>query len=154
MTKVKVKRTKQAQARKAVADFVLEEVLSDIGDGRSPVSNGNWKRSLSKSYKPIKAKRSSAGFANLELSGNMLDSLEVRTRDGSNKLSLQVEGAQAAKADGNNRGTYGSSRANLSRAREFIPRGRKSLKKDIREGIARVLKEFKDEDNVNDQAES
>jgi len=45
--------------------------------------------------------------------------------------------------DGNNRGTYGKLKTDLSKAREFIPRGRKTLSKEIRDSVAKLLKEFK-----------
>ena len=124
---------------KRAADFIKEQVLEKIGEGTSPVKDGKWKRSLSKSYLKKKKKESSASFANLELSGDLLDELAVKSVSG-NKLSLEVSGDQAPKADGNNRGTYGKQRANKSNAREFIPKRGQTLDDDIWEGVARVLK--------------
>lgn len=128
-------------ALSAIAEYVKEQALSHIGDGVSPIQGGRWKRTLSPSYKAQKKEISSADFANLELSGDMLDALAVK-REGE-KLSYGVEGAEADKADGNNRGTYGASnRTNRSKAREFIPKGNQTFKKSIIQGIAEIIEGY------------
>lgn len=138
-TRVTVDRKDVKEARDLVADFVKESVLSDIGSAKSPVSGGRWKRSLTKEY----AKEKGSRTANLELSGVMLDQLKVIQKKG-NTLSLEIKGSQAGKADGNNRGTYGKKFTKLKNAREFIPRGKKTLTKEIWDGIKDILKSFKD----------
>lgn len=137
--------SKKEEAKAEIADFVKEQVLSKIGEGESPVQGGPWKKKLSKEYKSVKSEQSSSGFANLELTGDLLDSLEVVTKRGGT-LSLEVKGSEAGKADGNNRGTYGQSdRTDNSKARRFIPIGRETLSKDIWDGIEQILKSYEDE---------
>ncbi len=137
-TGIKVPRNNVADARQAVADFVLSAVIASIDASQSPVGGGNWKRALTKEYARLKG----SGIANLQLTGELLNALDVIQKKG-NTLSLQVAGTQAGKADGNNRGTYGKLRTRLSRAREFIPRGSKTLKKDIWDEVRTILKGFK-----------
>ena len=124
-----------------VAEFVKTEVLNYIGSSESPVEDGAWKTKLTKGYLKQKRKISSVGRANLELTGALLDDLDVVVKG--NSLTLQVEGAQAPKADGNNRGSYGKARGNRSKAREFIPKRRQKLKKEIIDGISEILEEHR-----------
>lgn len=132
----KPKRRNIAAARREIADYVLDEVLNYVGDGKSPVKNGTWKRSLTPEYKKRKAELSSELFANMELTGEMLDSLEVTVRrDG--KLELKIEGDQAPKADGHNNH---SGRSPLP-AREFIPKKGQTFKRQITSGIREIARE-------------
>ena len=135
------------RAAKEIQTFIVEAVLADIGDGTSPVQGGDWKRGLSKDYKKEKGKVSSSVFANLELTGDMLDSLDVRIVSGK-KMSLEVPASQAQKADGNNRGTYGKgTRTQPKRARTFIPYKKgQTFTKEIWEGINGIIEEFAEED--------
>jgi hypothetical protein len=139
-TELKVPKDKKEEALEEIQDFVREQVLSHVGEGRSPVQGGAWKKSLSSEYKQVKKKFSSVGFANLEMEGEMLDALEVK-RLNSERLSLQVTGEQAGKAEGNNLGSYGKS-PDRSKAREFIPQSNQTLKKEIWKGIEEILKKY------------
>lgn len=139
-TGIAVAKEDKADALAEVKDYVLEQVLSHVGEGKSPVDGGRWKRSLTKEYAKVKKGQSSAKFANLELSGDMLDALDVAEVN-SEKLSLQVKGAQAGKAEGNNIGSYGKS-ADPSKAREFIPQPGGAFNNKIQSGIERILKKY------------
>lgn len=137
---VEVPRTKRDQAARAIADFVREEVLDHCGAGKSPVAGGSWKRSLSPEYKKKKLETSGVGFANMELDGDMLDALNVvKTRGG--KLSLEVGGSQAGKADGHNNH---SGKSKLP-AREFIPKKGETFNKSILAGIRAIAMEYTDD---------
>lgn len=101
------------------AELIKIEMLSYIGEGKSPLAGGLWKRSLSPEYRKRKAGESSATFANLELSGDLLDSLTVEpTRAGTILISIPDD--QADKAEGNLLGSYGRD-PNPDNAREFMP---------------------------------
>lgn len=143
-TGISVPKEKREEALSAVKDYVQEQVLSHVGAGKSPVAGGKWKKSLSKDYKAKKAGESSVGYANLELSGDLLDALEV-VEVNSQKLSLQVEGPQAPKAEGNNLGSYGRS-PDPSKAREFIPQPGQTFNRKITSGIRDILSRFSEED--------
>jgi len=145
---VKIPQNKRAAALKEVKSFVLEQVLEHVGEGRSPVKGGKWKRSLTKSYKAVKRTQSSVGFANLELSGDMLDALKVVQPRGTNKIKLSVKGVkQNAKADGNNRGSYGGS-PDSRKAREFVPQKSKkqTFNNDIWNGIDEIVQDHGEDD--------
>lgn len=131
--------TRRQRAKDDIADFVLTEVLSACADGRSPVSGGAWKRSLSKEYRERKEKMSGAGYANMELTGDMLDALEVVEKRG-NKLSLQIDGREGDKADGHNNFSGDSDLP----PRQFIPKKGETFKRDIIEGIRRIVDEYGD----------
>jgi len=140
-TRIKVPEENIDEARDAVADFVKEAVLEDISFSRSPVSNGRWKKKLSKKY----AKKVGKTTSNLEFSGELRAAIDVKELKDDTSLSLEVDKDVSGKADGNNRGTYGkSNRTNLKNAREFIPRGRKTLSPKIWNGIRDILKSFKE----------
>lgn len=128
-------------ARRQIADFVLDQVLDHVGSGKSPVRSGKWKRSLDPDYKKQKAKLSSALFANMELTGDMLDSMECVVRsDG--KLELRIQGSEAPKADGHNNHSGDSSLP----AREFIPKADQTFKQQILSGIKQIASESIDGD--------
>lgn len=128
---------KISEAKREIADLVLDAVLDYVGDGSSPVANGKWKRSLSPAYMKIKREESSAGFANMELSGDMLDSLEV-VNSGS-KLRLRIkDSTEAAKADGHNNH---SGRSKLPQ-RQFIPKEGETFKRSILSEIRNIIDEF------------
>lgn len=129
-------KTGKAQAKRDICNLVLEEVLSHVGEGKSPVAGGKWRRSLSKEYKARKAQFSSSLFANMELTGDMLDALEcvVVGKD----LELRIKGKEADKADGHNNHTGRSSLP----AREFIPKTDQTFRKSIRDGIKQIAMEY------------
>lgn len=132
------------EARKKMADFLLEKVLSYVGDGKSPVAGGEWKRTLSPEYKKVKSKVSSKLFANMELYGDMLDALEVA--DLGSDLSLRIVGPEADKADGHNNHS-GKSKLPL---REFIPKDGGTFKRDIIAGMRDIALDFlKEAENVS-----
>lgn len=128
------------EAMREIGEFVKEQVLSYVGEAKSPVAGGKWKRSLSKSYKDYKSEFSSSTIANMELTGDMLDALEVVNVG--DELELRIEGSEAAKADGHNNFS-GNSTLPL---REFIPKPNQTFKRDIIDGIRKIIKDFQDEE--------
>lgn len=142
---VKLSRRDTSEARDKIIEFVKTEVLSAIGEGKSPVKGGAWARSLTKSYKTAKSKLSSSVFANLELTGELLDAIEVAQLS-STRLSLEVSGDQAGKADGNNRGTYGhgSPLKGGKYKREFIPKRGQTFSDKIWRGVKQILDEYEE----------
>lgn len=137
---IKVPKENKEDAQAEIRSFILEKVLDYVGDGKSPVSGESWKRTLSKEYLKKKNDLSSAGFANMELTGQMLDALQVVPLN-SEKVSLQITGPQAPKADGHNNFSGDSS---LPR-RRFIPGKDQELKSDIKEGIKKILERYSEE---------
>lgn len=130
----RVQRSKIEEA----AELIKVEMLSYIGEGKSPLSGGLWKRGLSKAYKDRKGEESSSGFANLELSGDLLDSLTVEAIPGG-KIRISIPDDQADKAEGNLIGSYGRE-ANDAKAREFMPAPDLGIDKPFKRPILQKLK--------------
>lgn len=135
-------KSKVKAAQEEVAEYVQGEVLGYVGEAKSPVSGGSYKSTLSKKYKEYKSEYSSSTDANLELHGDMLDALEVKTLS-KGELELGVYGKeQAMKADGHNHsGVFGTS---TLPKREFIPKKGQTFKRDIVNGIKNILMEYED----------
>lgn len=127
------------EALDRIAELVKTNVLEYVGKGASPVSGGGWKKGLSPEYKKLKLKESGVGFSNMELTGDLLDALEVVKKRG-NKLSLQIEGPEAPKADGHNNHSGDSKLPE----RLFIPREGMKFKRDIMSDMKRILEEYKE----------
>lgn len=141
---VKVPAEKKAEALDEVQKFIREKALTFIGEGKSPVQGGAWKRTLSPEYKKEKAKKSSADFANMELEGDMLDALEVKALN-SERLSYGFfDEEQAAKADGHNNFS-GKSKLPL---RESVPNEKKdqTFNRAIWNGVKEILSKYSIED--------
>lgn len=142
-TGVTVPKKNQREALEAAASYIQEQILLNTGEGKTSVQGGKWKRKLTPEYAKRKADESSANFANMELSGDMLDALEVRAEGG--KITIEVTGDEAAKAEGNLLGSYGRD-PDPSQAREFMPHARgQKLKKDIMAGVAEILESYAEE---------
>lgn len=143
---VKVPKDKRTEALNEIKDFILESALDFIGEGKSPVKKGRWRKPLTKDYKDVKKTQSSVSFANLELEGDLLDDLKVTIKG--EKLIYGIEGKQAGKADGNNRGTYGkkSPIKGGKFKREFIPKKGQTFKQSIWTGINNINREIKNAD--------
>lgn len=131
----------KAKALTEIADFVRDEILQYVGDGKSPVFGGEWKKSLSKEYKERKGELSSSTIANMELTGDLLDALEARVVGNKIKVGW-FGGEEAAKADGHNNFSGESSLP----TRQSIPKEGETFKRDIVQGIKAIAKEFVEED--------
>lgn len=126
--------------KKEIAEFVLDQVLNNVGHGKSPVKGEAWKKSLSPNYKKVKSKLSSSSIANMELTGSMLDRLEVKQiKDGD--LELRIVGREADKADGH---CQLSGRKSRLPKRRFIPSQNQTFKNEIISGIKDIIDGFED----------
>lgn len=139
---IEVPKSARREAREAVASYLQEEILNYIGEGRSPVAGGVWRRKLTPEYLKKKEQESGAGFANLELSGELLDSLTVTVRG--SKVVLDVGSDQYGKAEGHITGQYGDGKMKADYRRQFLPQGDEEFKKSIQDNIKRILREFED----------
>lgn len=142
LTGVKVPKADREDALDEVATFVKEQILSKTAAGETSVKRGRWKRELSPEYKKIKKEESSSGFANLELSGDMLDALDTAVVGRRVRIEITDE-SQEGKAEGNLLGSYGGE-PNRANAREFMPQGNQELAPDIMAGVKQILKRYED----------
>lgn len=119
-----------------VGEFLKEKIFEYVSQSNSPVSGGGFKSTLSPGYKKFKTAQGLPGKANLEFSGEMLDSVDYKvTRDG---VEIGVYGRNAAaKADGHNNFS-GDSELPL---RQFLPKEGQRFKADIDREIQKIIDE-------------
>ena len=146
-TGVNVPPKRRREAAEAAAEYVKEQILLNTSEGKTSVQGGLWKKKLSPEYKKEKAEESGVSFANLELTGQMLDALDARVSRG-NRIVVEIsDREQAAKAEGNLLGSYGQPSPDADKAREFMPHKRgQHLRQDIIKGVKEILKDYADEE--------
>jgi len=118
-----------------IADFIHEQVLSDVASTKSPIDNRKF-QSLSKDYKKFKKSQGRSGVPNLEFTGSMLDALQTVIKG--NKITLQIKGKESGKADGHNNH---SGKSTLP-TRRFIPLD-EGFRPGILEGVRRIIDALK-----------
>lgn len=120
-------------------DLVHESVLDYVGGQNSPVQGYGRFKGLSKKYKKQKSKIASP-VPNLELEGDLLDSLKVPVRG--DKLVLKVSPSQNDKADGHCNFS-GKSKLPL---RRFIPNRKddETFKQPIVNKMRRIIKSYEE----------
>lgn len=125
------------EAMADIKDYVLEQILLDVADTRSPVTGRPFK-GLNKDYAKQKAKEGGTPIANLLLTGDMLDAVRIKSA-GSDKLLLYVSADQSDKADGHN---DHSGESKLP-TRRFIPleSDGDSFRPEIRAGIKDIIEQ-------------
>lgn len=121
--------------RQRVADLVIDHIITRTERGID--KDGNRFPAYSEEYiksHEFKVAGKSKNKVNLTLSGDMLASLELLS-DKKGKITIGFEkgSEENARADGNIRGTYGSSKGNAEKARDFLGIDDVTLKKIIRE---------------------
>lgn len=130
-----VSRATKRETAEVVGEILIQEINRDLNDQKSPVSGTKF-RGLSKGYKKIKTGRGEPGVPNLELTGSMRDSLDVRV-GASGQLEIGVFGPDAGKADGHNNFSGDSSLP----LRQFLPREGEEFRSGIRRKINEVIAE-------------
>jgi hypothetical protein len=146
LDKVKT-RSRKKEALNDIAEFVLDSILDRVGDGKSPVHEENKKF---KRLNPDYANKEKGGdrLPNLDLEGDMLDSLKSKINLSQSEITIGVFNDQAAKAYGHNTGFKGhpnKKMRNPSNKRRFIPRESQKFDKEIRDGIREIVREYEDE---------
>jgi hypothetical protein len=122
-----------------VGEFLVEQVLLSVGEAKSPVSGESF-RALSKEYKQKKIDLGGTGAPNMELNGDMLDSLTYKKTG--NGIELGFFDEQAWKADGH---LKFSGEENNTPKRRFLPAQGQKFKSAIEIEIERIIQERVDE---------
>lgn len=129
-------------AKKEVGDYLIEEILRNVGDGKSPVRGENWTK-LSKDY----ADEFKGGnrTPTMQLYGDLLDSLKS-TGDGLAQNKLKVghfsDSGQAPKADGHNQHSFEAKLWAASKEfpkRRYIPEADQNFNVKIMAGVKDIL---------------
>lgn len=136
-----------ASAKQEVGDYLIEEILRNVGDGKSPVNGENWKR-LSKQY----ADEFKGGNTTptMQLFGDLLDSLKAEDV-GSDLLKIGHFGAQAPKADGHNQLSVEAklwAAAKDFPKRRYIPGEGQKFKSSIERGIDEILGSYREKEDL------
>jgi len=126
------------RVKEEVGNFVKESILNFVGEAKSPVTGRQFK-GLTKDYKKRKGKLSSAKIANLELTGDMLDSLEFEQyRDG---IEIGIfDEQQAQKADNHCKFSAASKKTPLP-PRKFIPTKDEKFTSRIETEVQKIIRE-------------
>jgi len=125
---------KRVKAKNDIGEYVIDEILRAVSEGKSPVSGEKFKR-LNKKY--AKEEKNGDRTPNLELEGDLLDSLTFkRTKEG---IEVGIFSAkETPKADGHNNF---SGKSKLPK-RRFIPEKNQNFKNNINKGIKTITKDF------------
>lgn len=127
----------KSSAKKEVGEFVVNEILRSVSEGKSPVSGYSKFKTLNKKY--ADDEKGGDRNPNLELDGDMLDALVFKNASGDAIEVGIFQSSQVPKADGHNNFS-GESRLPT---RRFIPEEDENFKRDITNGINRILRDFK-----------
>lgn len=124
-----------------IGELLVEQVLSYVADVSTPISGAGFKRTLSPEYKKRKLDEVGSGEPNLDLTGEMLNSLTYKVQG--EKIELGVFGEDAPKADGHNNF---SGKSSLPQ-RRFLPGEGQEFKSDIKRLVKETVESYK-ADNV------
>ena len=92
-------KSQQREVLDQVGELLVTQVLEYVADSKSPV-DGSAFVALSKDYAEKKKEETGSSAPNLDLTGDMLSSLDYKIIG--NSIELGVYGADAGKADGHN----------------------------------------------------
>ena len=127
-------------AKSEIGEYLIEEILNSVGEASSPVKGYGKFRGLSKNYKKKKMLQSSSVIPNMELTGDLLDSLTFQEyRDG---IEVGIfDPNEALKADNHNKFSSKSLRTKVPK-RRFIPDSQESFKSGIMRVVKNIVKEI------------
>ncbi len=100
MAGLKIPEATKTQIKRDVGDYLVEQIIKSAGRAKSPIEGESWQSKLSPAYAKKKKAEGLPTKANMEESGDLLDSLTFEeTNDG---IEIGWFGANAGKADGHN----------------------------------------------------
>jgi len=123
--------------KEAVGNYVVDQILSMVGDGTSPVT-GEPFQTLTEKY--ADEQKGGNDNPNLELEGDMLASLGFRNTSDGIAVGI-MDPSQRPKADGHNHLTKESIRSN-NPERRFIAAGNQDFVPEIMTEISKIISEF------------
>lgn len=143
----KVPDSRKAQVKEEVGEFIVGSTLRMLSGGQSPVSGEVFPR-LSSEY--ADSEKNGDTTPNLDLEGDMLNSLEAKNKSGDEIEVGIFKSSEVPKADGHNNFSGDST---LPR-RRFVPTERQSYKREIQSGIDRIIRRNEDISPTPEEAES
>ncbi len=125
----------KARVTDRVGMFLVEQILSSVATQQSPVEGEAWP-TLSSEYRKYKKSQGATPVANMELTGDMLNSLTYRpTAKG---VEVGVFGSEAPKADGHNKF---SGLENNTPQRRFLPGEGQEFRGGIQSEVDAIIAE-------------
>jgi hypothetical protein len=117
-----------------IGEYLLDSILDYVGESKTPVAGGEFKKELSDAYKKISGKNNS----NLDFTGSMLDSLEIIPDYDSGVITIGIfDPDEAPKA-------YNHQVGDTLPVRQFIPNEGELLKAEILRGVGRIIEDYLD----------
>lgn len=118
-----------------IGEYLLDSILDYVGESKSPVAGGKFKRELSDAYKKVSGKDN----ANLDLTGSMLDSMEIIPDYDNGVVTIGIfDGDETPKA-------FNHQTGDTLPVRQFIPNEGELLKAEILRGVGRIIEEYMNE---------
>jgi len=130
-----VPREDRVDVKDQVGQFIIEQILKSVGSVESPIEGGKFKKTLSPDYRAKKKAEGYSPIPNLEVSGNMLSSLDFKNSSSGIKIGIFGDSENAGKADGHNNF---SGESNLPE-RVFLAKSGSTFKKDITDQINNII---------------
>jgi hypothetical protein len=132
-----VPESKREELVDEVGEYLLDSILDYVGESKSPVAGGEFKKDLSDSYKKISGKTN----ANLDFTGSMLDSLQIIPDYENGSVIIGVfDPDETPKAFNHNVG-------DTLPKRQFIPSEGELLKAEIIRGVKRIIEEYLEDES-------
>lgn len=140
-----VPKSDRAELKERIGELLVEQILESVADAKTPVEGGEYKRVLSPEYGKFKREETGSDKANLDLTGEMLSSLDFKIKG--DKIELGIfDSMEAPKADGHNNFS-GESKLPT---RQFLPKEGQEFKANIQELLRDTIADYK-ADNVNEK---
>lgn len=134
-----VPRDKRSAVKQEIGEFVVESILDELSQGKSPVKGEGSFKKLNKQY--ADAEKGGDRKPNLELFGDMLDSLKFKKRRNGVEVGI-FKSSEVPKAYGHNSGFEGHPFLDKPELkRQFIPNDDEEFKAQIDRGIKDIIKE-------------
>jgi hypothetical protein len=118
-----------------IGEYLLDSILDYVGDSKSPVDGGKFKKKLSEAY----AKKEGKSDANLDLNGDMLDSLQFFTDVDNGAITIGIFNEDQVPK------SYNHNVGDTLPQRQFIPDDDQEFKKEILRGVDRIVEEYLEE---------
>jgi hypothetical protein len=120
--------------KEQIADLAIERIVERTSQGKD--ENGKRFKGYSKAYinsLDFKSAGKDASEVNLQLSGDMLAAIKILEIKGNKAvIGFEEDSVENGKADGNIRGTYGTSKPDPKKARPFLGISEKELSKIVK----------------------
>lgn len=115
---------------------MITQIIESCADQKSPIDGSQFQK-LSKEYAALKKAETGSSKVNLDLTGDMLGSLDFVASG--NTLEIGVYGSEAPKADGHNNF---SGKSQLPQ-RKFLPEKGESFDSSITEMVNNIVQEYR-----------